>query len=352
MKVKGKNFGDNIEHVWVILGKWNLGQGVLGNYPVSPISISHPDSHGTQELTFALPEYVGKAHGPLSHDPLYYRTTFTVNVRGRAGNWDYLNYVYPSGLWKIAGLTLLLLLTLLAPFLTVRHWFLPVMTSGALGTLLTTTMTVDYLWVMPVGCASLALLFTYRSWQHRRHLAPLMRTLFIDTNTNTYSLSKFQAFAWTVLLIGSYLYFAVCRGLLVDGHEIPDFNISLLGLMSISYGGLLTARGIRHSMPSTSSAPAQPHLSDLITEHGEISITRLQLLGFTIVAMIVYVYYVCSPDVFVKGIPDIPPTLHGLLVLSQGGYLGGKIVGEVRGNVPASTEERAVPQVPVGAVQG
>ncbi len=154
-----------------------------------------------------------------------------------------------------------------------------------------------------------------------------LRTLFIDKKTNTYSLSKCQAFAWTIVLIGSYFYLAIGTGLILGKGEIPDFNLSLLGMMGISYGGMLIARGssIRNPKKDLTETPRQ--LSDLISEGGEISLPRLQLLGFTITAIIIYLYYLTSANLFVNGLPDFPSTLLGLLGISQGGYIGGKVAG-------------------------
>ena len=54
-------------------------------------------------------------------------------------------------------------------------------------------------------------------------------------------------------------------------------------------------------------------LSDLFMENGVIDITRLQLLLFTVVAVVVYLYNLYLNNTL-NGLPDIPATLHGLLV--------------------------------------
>lgn len=128
-------------------------------------------------------------------------------------------------------------------------------------------------------------------------------------------------------MIYSYFYLAIGTGLILGKGDIPPFNPSLLGMMGISYGGMLIARGssIRNPKKDLTETPRQ--LSDLISEGGEISLPRLQLLGFTITAIIIYLYYLTSANLFVNGLPDIPSTLLGLLGISQGGYIGGKVAG-------------------------
>lgn len=149
----------------------------------------------------------------------------------------------------------------------------------------------------------------------------------LDKNTNTYSLSRFQAFTWTVVLTGSYFYIAIAFGILLQNGKIPDFNPSLVGLMSISYSGFIASHFLNKKNPKNAISDTPPKLSDLFMENGVIDITRLQLLLFTVVAVIVYLYNLYLNNTL-NGLPDIPSTLHGLLVSSQTGYIGGKVFGD------------------------
>ncbi len=149
----------------------------------------------------------------------------------------------------------------------------------------------------------------------------------LDKNTNTYSLSRFQAFIWTVVLTGSYFYIAIAFGILLQNGKIPDFNPSLVGLMSISYTGFIASHFLNKKNPKNAISDTPPKLSDLFMENGVIDITRLQLLLFTIVAVIVYLYNLYLNNTL-NGLPDIPATLHGLLASSQTGYIAGKAFGE------------------------
>ncbi len=154
-----------------------------------------------------------------------------------------------------------------------------------------------------------------------------MKSVLLDHRTNTYSLSRCQAFVWTMVLIGSYFYLAVGKTLIFGAGVIPDFNPSLLVLMGISYGGSLAASQLNRYFPKKELTSPPPRLINLISEGGEVSLPRLQLVGFTLTAIVVYIYNLSGADLLSKGLPDIPPTLLGLLGISQGGYLGGKLVG-------------------------
>ncbi|MCB1188953.1 MAG: IPT/TIG domain-containing protein [Leptospiraceae bacterium] len=147
----------------------------------------------------------------------------------------------------------------------------------------------------------------------------------LDTKTNMYSLSKVQAFAWLVALLGSYFYVAICSGIILQNGKIPDFNYSLIGLMGISVGGLLTSNYLDNKTEKT-KRKEKPLLIDLVmSSDGEIQLPKLQLLGFTAISIIIYIFNLLQSNVL-AGLPDIPNTLHTLLLTSQGGFIGGKAI--------------------------
>jgi hypothetical protein len=89
----------------------------------------------------------------------------------------------------------------------------------------------DRCWVFAFVFTGAALGLLYGVRANITVLQPVMSTLFIDKDTNTYSISKVQAFAWTVVIIGTYVYFAVGHGLIVGRAKIPDLNAGLLSLL-------------------------------------------------------------------------------------------------------------------------
>jgi hypothetical protein len=182
-------------------------------------------------------------------------------------------------------------------------------------------------WEYKIACLTillLVLLLTFQAVATKK--VNFLKSVLLDHRTNSYSLSKCQAFVWTLVLIGSYFYLAVGKTLIFGTGVIPDFNASLLVLMGISYGGSLASAQLNRFFPKKELTPPPPGLIDLISEGGEVSLPRLQLVGFTITAIVVYIYNLSGADFLSKGLPDIPPTLLGLLGISQGGYLGGKLV--------------------------
>jgi hypothetical protein len=344
IKITGKNFGEDLAKVYIVVGPIQT--------KVLPVSISRPDDQGVQEMIFAIPprpkgrlsaEERGK--NPflqiLSYSSICNYALLAVGVSNRASNWQILNVVHPEGLWKVAGLSLALVFILMSPLLAVCCWRCAVAFVVLLGGYLTFALRSDLCVIFAVVFSGVALGSLLMARLNQDTLRPIVRTMFMDKETETYSLSKVQAFAWTVVVIASYVYFAVGRGILVGRTEIPDLNAGLLGLLTISYGGLIASRGISRRRPKNDFVAVPPRWTNLITEGSSISITRLQLIGFTIAGIAVYVFYISGIELFFEGLPDIPPTLNGLLAVSQGGYLGGKIVNDTAVNYVTPRRARA-----------
>ncbi len=155
-----------------------------------------------------------------------------------------------------------------------------------------------------------------------------LQTLIVDGSTKTYSLSRCQALVWTIILGGSYIYLSIGTGLILGNGIIPEFNTSLLVLMGISYGGLIGSRGVSAKFPKKEANNKAVSFSNLYSEGGKISLPRLQLVVFTVIAVVVYLYILSTADIIRTGLPDVPATLLGLLGISQGGYLGDKVIGD------------------------
>lgn len=181
------------------------------------------------------------------------------------------------------------------------------------------------IWIMIFTLIVILVLYFLLAYVMRRF--NFVDSLLIDKDTNTYSLSKFQAILWTVILLGSYFYIAISYGLLLGNGKIPDFNPSLIGLLAISYGGMIGATGLGSTKPKNEIVRNSPQFSNLFSSGGSIDIARLQLFGFTIVGAIIYLYNLVNANPL-DGLPDIPTTLLGLMGVSHSGYLGGKVIGD------------------------
>lgn len=192
----------------------------------------------------------------------------------------------------------------------------------------------DAKWWVFVGCVILAagifviVFMLVRSCHDAKvSLRETCLDFFYDKRTNTYSLSKFQALGWTVVITWSYLYLALGRIILTGDVLISDLNPSVLGLLGISYSGLLAARGVGNAFPKNDIVATKPKLSDFISENNEISLPRLQLFAFSWIGFAIYIAATCNPEYFASGLPTVPDTLNGLYLVSQGGYIGGKLTG-------------------------
>lgn len=149
----------------------------------------------------------------------------------------------------------------------------------------------------------------------------------LDTKTNTYSLAKFQAFLWTIVLLGCYFYVAICTAGILQTGKLPDFRASLIVLLGISYSGMIASGALDNREKNKKKNKQGPQMSDLFMKDGEVDLARLQLFGFTIIAILVYIYNLIQANVL-EGLPEIPETLQALLLTSQGGYIGGKLTAE------------------------
>ncbi len=283
LTIVGKNFGNNTSNITItLMKKENKNRFVNILDDLQPSYVYPPNATEHQKLEFVIPIDKGIECNLTGRNFLYNKGKLLVKVNVQKSNELELRFVRIN--W--------------------RRW-------AALIALIPVVILLLPLFVMAVKVKN----------------RDFLKTLFMDKKTNTYSLSKCQAFAWTIVLIYSYFYLAIGTGLILGKGTIPDFNSSLLGMMGISYGGLLIARGSSARIPKNDLKETPLRLSDLFSEGGEISLPRLQLVGFTITAIIIYLYYLTSANLFVNGLPDIPSTLLGLLGISQGGYIGGKVAG-------------------------
>lgn len=273
--VKGENFGDDVDLITVVFGEYaktDQGQTVEDFLERKPFYLASDGNK--QELKFVLP-----VKKDLLKDSLYKRIlSLHINVNGRPSDLKKLVILHDYWKFYVAGLTV---------FLSLLFYII--------------------------------LAVAFRNVR-------FASSVLIDRTTNTYSLSKFQAMIWTVTLLGSYFYIAVSHGLLLGNGVIPDFNASLIGLLSISYGGMISANGLQTSRPKNELIRVPPRFSNLFSSGNEVDIARLQLFGFTIVAVMIYIYNLIISNPL-DGMPSIPTTLLGLLGASHSGYLGGKLMG-------------------------
>jgi hypothetical protein len=107
--------------------------------------------------------------------------------------------------------------------------------------------------------------------------------------------------------------------MVLSGNLIPltEGTLALLGISGLAtLGSQLAPRGAA-DQEEAREAVAEPSWRDLIASDGEIDVTRLQMLFFTVlIAVFVSIHVIDSFQ-----IPEIPPSFLGLMGLSNGVYL-------------------------------
>ena len=140
------------------------------------------------------------------------------------------------------------------------------------------------------------------------------------------SLSRFQVLLFTLVIAGVYAYVMVRTG------ALPNLSPTVLTLLGITLTGSTLARVTDGPVLETpnrlwllgtgvlDSSPRQPRWQDLLAAEGEIDVTRVQALAFSVFAAAALVIY---------GTGDlenfrIPEQLNYLIGISQVVYVAGK----------------------------
>jgi hypothetical protein len=152
-----------------------------------------------------------------------------------------------------------------------------------------------------------------------------LRLLFLDPETDTYSLSKLQFYLWTVAALFGYAYLFISRVFVQHGGW-PELSGNLPGIIAISAGTSVSSQFITVSKGSKGSGSIYPGFADLITSGGVVAPDRVQMLLWTFFGVGAYIVSVVGlyPGT-VNTLPTIPDGLMYLMGLSSAGYLGGKL---------------------------
>ncbi len=144
----------------------------------------------------------------------------------------------------------------------------------------------------------------------------------IETRGRRASLSQFQIVLWMFVIGAATAYVMVLSGNLIP---LTEGTLALLGISGLAtLGSQLAPRGAANQAEAVAAreAVAEPSWRDLIASDGEIDVTRLQMLFFTVlIAVFVSIHVIDSFQ-----IPEIPPSFLGLMGLSNGVYLLSKFL--------------------------
>lgn len=181
------------------------------------------------------------------------------------------------------------------------------------------------------------------------------------------SLAIFQFFVWTLIISFSYLFNELLRlkAGVTTFPESPPSNLLLL--MGISVVVPLASEKIAPVLlPNQRPAPRPPAIppwETMFMQDGKLTLSRFQMFLWTCIAVLLYIFLlfntvlVQAKDVTGLGLPDIDVTLVVLMGISQGAYLGNKLVlqssagaGSGAGASPAGSAG-AAPSVAITAIQ-
>ena len=152
------------------------------------------------------------------------------------------------------------------------------------------------------------------------------KSIFLDQETNTYSLSRLQFYLWTLVSVFSYAYLFIARSFAQGKLEFIDIPEGLPVIFLVSAATSAFATGISNTKGSKGSGEVDPSVSDFITAGGYIVPERLQFFVWTIVGIIVYIIVVIFQNPGqIQGLPTIPQGFLQLSGVSSLGYLGGKL---------------------------
>lgn len=151
------------------------------------------------------------------------------------------------------------------------------------------------------------------------------KLLFLDPETDTYSLSKLQFYLWTVAALFSYSYLLISR-VFVQNATWPDVPGNLPGIIAIAAGTTVGAQVITSAKGSKGAGAPEPSLADFITSGGVVAADRVQMLLWTLygVGAFIFASVATAPGIIIA-LPSIPDNLLYLMGLSSLGYLGGKM---------------------------
>jgi len=153
-----------------------------------------------------------------------------------------------------------------------------------------------------------------------------MAYLFIDSETNTYSLSRLQLILWSAAAIVAYVYLAASQYLVQWNWALPKVPENLPTLLGISAATAALSIGATGVRGSKGAGPLHPELGDFITSGGVFAPERLQFFLWTVLGIFGFVSATLAQDpATVTELPQIPESFIPLMGLSSLGYLAGKV---------------------------
>ncbi len=154
-----------------------------------------------------------------------------------------------------------------------------------------------------------------------------LASFLLDKDTNTYSLSKFQLLALSLVSFFAYVYVFLCQALVQWRFVLPDIPDNYPSLLAISAGTTVVAAGLNKTIGSKGSGPVMPSAADFITNGGLVVVERFQFFVWTIIACVSFLALILMQDpATLSQLPVMPTGLLYVMGVSATGYLAGKAV--------------------------
>lgn len=166
-----------------------------------------------------------------------------------------------------------------------------------------------------------------------------------------WSTSKLQWLLWTGTIIFAYV--AVFTARAMQGHHeaVSDIPPNVLLVLGFSAGTMTVAKGITSAYVANGRV-AKTGSGGLLADDGNATdLSKVQLVSWTVIAIGIYIYTaiatvhsIANPPAGttkVPGLPDIDGALMVLTGLSQGGYLGKKLVSATAPQLTSLTPSSA-----------
>jgi len=170
---------------------------------------------------------------------------------------------------------------------------------------------------------------------------------FLDRQSNSYSLSKFQVLAWTSVAVFGYVYLFLCRVFIQWKFGLPPIPDGLPSLLGVSAGTTVAAAAITANRGSKGSGPLHPSWADFISTGGLVVGERFQFFVWTIIGCGGFLAVVLASDpASLTDLPDIKGGLLTLMGLSSAGYLAGKLVRPPGPIIDLLTIQEVIPGSP------
>jgi hypothetical protein len=163
------------------------------------------------------------------------------------------------------------------------------------------------------------------SYSRRSRLTQYLTALFLDRETATYSLSKFQFYIWTAVSVMAYLYLAASRAWVQGVWTFIALPDNLPGIVFISGATGVMAVVATNSRGPKGAGDVHPSLADLVSSGGVVAVERVQFLIWTIIGALMFLFLsLFQTPVDILELPKVPESFLQLMGISSLGYLGGK----------------------------